>query len=84
MGNRKSVFFSGVAIGMSTTLQNKPFCPGVVNQQNLDILLILFASSIYLFKIEKEYEVGCVGMWGRFWRGRNSMIKIYHVKFLKS
>lgn len=43
MGNGKSVFFSGVAVGISTALLDKPPCQGAVSQPKLDFMLVLFA-----------------------------------------
>lgn len=81
----KFIFFNGVTVGISTTLQGQPPCSGAISQQKLDIMLFL-SDCFSLFKKEKDNEIEWVWMWGRIWEqlgwGKNVM-KIYPMKFSK-
>lgn len=56
----KSVFFNGVKVGISTTLQGQSPCSGAISQQKLDIML--FFVWLFLFIQEGERQWNWMGM----------------------
>lgn len=84
LGEGESDFFSGVTLGLSTTLQSRAPHPGVVGKHKLDALGLLFC-----FVREEEGtslaldREGSGGGSRRLWN-REKMIKICSIKFSKN